>query len=85
MVSDSKQTSVDSIANYCNWLEWSVFLREVVTGTAANTLSQTKASVSGNEGTCGKSSEGKEGNFDVLLTHLFVCLFVCLFIYLLCI
>lgn len=75
MVGNSKQTSVGDIANYCHWLEWSVFLCEVVNGTADDTLSQTKASVPGNEGTCRKSSEGKEGNFNVLLTYLFIYYF----------
>jgi len=72
---------VGNIANYCHWLEWSVFLCEMVNGTADDTLSQTKASVPGNERTCGKSSEGKEGNFNVLLTYLFIYLCVYLFIY----
>jgi len=72
VVSNSKQTSVGGIADYFHWLEWSVFLCEVVTGTANNTFSQTKASVPGNEATCGKSSEYEEGNFNVLLAYLFI-------------
>jgi hypothetical protein len=64
------------IANYCHWLEWSAFLCEVVNGTADDTVSQTEASVPGNEGICGKGSEGKEGNFHVLLAYLFIYYFI---------
>jgi hypothetical protein len=72
---------VGDIANCCYWLEWSVFLCEVVSGTAGDTVSQTKASVPGNEGTCGESSDSKKGNFNVLLTYLFIYLFITLCIY----
>jgi hypothetical protein len=71
---------VGGIADYFHWLEWSLFLFEVVTGTADDTFSQTKASVPGNETTCGKSSEGKEGNFDVLLAYLLIYLLIYVFI-----
>jgi hypothetical protein len=72
---------MDSIANYCYWLWESVFPHKMVTGIAADTLSETEAAILGDEGTCGKSSEGKEGNSDIIKIN-YICEFL-LFCYLL--
>jgi hypothetical protein len=54
------------VANYCNWLVWSVYLHQVITGTEANTTLHAEANVCGDEGVCGKNNEGKEGNSDII-------------------
>lgn len=71
---------MDSITNYCYWLGWSVFPHKMVTGIAADTLSETEAAILGDEGTCGRSSECKEGNSDIIRRNYICDFFVLLFI-----
>jgi hypothetical protein len=67
---------MDSIANYCYRLGLSVFPHKMVAGTAANTLSETETTILGDEGTCGNSREGKEGNSDITYVSSVVLVFI---------
>jgi hypothetical protein len=64
---------VGGIANYCNWLGWPLFLLQVVTGTEADTLSQTEEAVPGDEGHVEKVVKAKK---VILMSYLLIYSFI---------